>query len=60
MISSAYRNAVFALYQFAVALGILLMPLAVAVRKLGVPMPVHRVVETLDRAYERANSETSA
>jgi hypothetical protein len=56
MIRPAYRKTVFALYQFTVAVGILLMPLAVATRKLGVSLPLHRLVETLGEAYEGASA----
>lgn len=59
MIRSAFRATLFTLYQFTIAVGILLMPLAVAVRQLGVPMPLHRVVETVEAAYERTGTEVA-
>lgn len=56
MIRPAYRKTLFALYQLTVAVGILLLPLAVATRKLGVSLPLHRLVESLGDAYEGANA----
>lgn len=53
MIQRAYCATVFALYQLSVAVGIALLPLALAVRQLGISIPVHRVVESLAAAYER-------
>jgi hypothetical protein len=32
--------------------GIALLPVALVARQLGVPLPIHRVVESLQRAYE--------
>jgi hypothetical protein len=49
-----YRAFVFALYQLSLVLGIALMPFALAARRVGVPVPVHRVVTRLGSAYDRA------
>ncbi|WP_435332785.1 hypothetical protein [Haloarchaeobius sp. TZWWS8] len=51
---TAIRAALFALYQLSIALGIVLMPLALAMRRLGVSLPVGRLVESTAGAYERA------
>ena len=56
MIRTAYRWTLFALYQLVVAVGIVLMPVAVATRKLGVTVPLHRLVETLADAYQGAGA----
>lgn len=52
MIQRGYHATVFALYQLTVAVGIALLPLALAVRKFGVSIPAHRVVETLASTCE--------
>ncbi len=49
-----YRTTLFALYQTSLAAGIVMLPLAVQLRRYGVTVPVHRLIETLERAYENA------
>jgi len=49
-----YRAALFALYQFAVALGIALLPVALLARHVGVHLPLGRLVERLGNAYDEA------
>ncbi|EMA04482.1 MULTISPECIES: hypothetical protein [Haloferax] len=44
----------FAAYQLSVATGIALLPIALAARRMGVTLPIHRLVETTGTAYERA------
>ncbi|WP_256300078.1 hypothetical protein [Haloarchaeobius salinus] len=56
MIDRAYTASLFALYQLSIAAGIVLMPLALAMRQLGVSLPIHRVVESLGTAYDEANA----
>lgn len=53
MIETTYRFSLFALYQFALLLGILLMPIALAARHVGLTIPVGEVVESVGEAYER-------
>lgn len=53
MIESVTRLTVFALYQFTVMLGILLLPVALAARRLGVNLPIGELIERLDSAYDR-------
>jgi len=53
MIESATRLTVFALYQLTVVFGILLLPVALAARRLGIKLPVDDVIEQLDSAYDR-------
>ncbi len=45
------RSILFAAYQSSLALGIVMLPLALAARRLGVTLPVHRLVEASERAY---------
>lgn len=54
MASLALRATLFVLYQLSIVLGIALLPVALAVRRAGVPLPIHRVVERLGDAYERS------
>jgi hypothetical protein len=56
MIDGAYKASLFALYQLSIATGIVLMPLALAMRQLGVSLPLHRLVESLGRAYDEATA----
>jgi len=45
-----------ALYQTTLLLGILLLPVALLARRVGVPFPFHRLVRRLGAAYDRATS----
>jgi len=54
MFDSARRAAVFALYQTSVAAGIVLLPVALFTRRLGLTPPVHRVVGALENSLESA------
>lgn len=56
MIRTAYRAAVFALYQTSIAAGILLLPVALLARRAGIPFPAHRVVTALAAAYDRTET----
>ncbi|MFC3476162.1 hypothetical protein [Halobacterium litoreum] len=49
------RLGLLAAYQSTLALGIVLMPLAMLVRRAGVTLPVGRLVERAEHAYESAN-----
>jgi len=44
-----------ALYQTTLALGIALMPVALLARQVGVTLPVHRLIDRTERAYERTH-----
>lgn len=57
MIETAYRLSLFALYQFTIALGILLFPLALLARHAGVEFPLGRVVARLGTAYENVDAQ---
>ena len=56
MIETTYRAVLLAAYQFAVFVGILLMPIALLARRVGVTLPVGRLVEQLDAAYTEVAS----
>ncbi|WP_332899171.1 hypothetical protein [Haladaptatus sp. CMSO5] len=49
-----YRATLLTLYQLSIFAGILLLPLALGARRLGIPIPIHRVIARLDEAYEAA------
>ena len=52
--SALRRAGLFALYQVTLALGIVLMPVALVVRRAGVALPVRRLVESIGEAYDDA------
>ena len=52
MISRAYHATLFALYQLCIVIGIAAMPLAFAARQAGLTLPVHRILATVEDAYE--------
>ena len=54
MFDSVRHATVFALYQASVAAGIVLLPVALLTRRLGVTPPVHRLVDALDDSLESA------
>jgi len=56
MIHSLHRHSLFALYQLTVALGILMMPIALVARRAGVRLPFGRIVDALGEAYEQAET----
>jgi hypothetical protein len=56
MDSQLYRSAVFALYQFSLLLGIVLMPVALLLGQVGLSLPMDRVLLRLENAYAGANS----
>ncbi|WP_318570077.1 hypothetical protein [Salinigranum marinum] len=60
MIETTYRVGLLVAYQFAVFLGILMMPLALLARQVGVTLPVGRLVRTLDTAYTDAAGDADA
>lgn len=48
------RLALFAVYQLTVLLGIALLPIALFTRRVGVPLPLGRIVDSTKAAYEAA------
>lgn len=59
MRSHLYRATTFALYQFSLFVGITLLPVAVAMRQLGITLPVHRVIGRFGSAYEKARAASA-
>ncbi len=51
MIRSLKRGVLYTLYQLSIALGILLLPVALLLGRAGITLPVHRIVERLEEAY---------
>lgn len=46
------RGLLFALYEVSIAIGILLLPIALLMQRGGVTIPIHRMVDRVERAYE--------
>lgn len=53
MIDPIERATLFALYQLSLAIGIVLLPVAVLAQRGGIVLPVGRVVKRVGEAYER-------
>jgi hypothetical protein len=53
MIERALAATLFTLYQLTIAVGIAMMPVALATRRFGFTLPIHRVVDATERAYEQ-------
>ncbi|MDG5776055.1 hypothetical protein VB773_14760 [Haloarculaceae archaeon H-GB2-1] len=51
------RAALFALYQFSLLVGIVMLPIALATQRFGVALPVHRLVSRLGDAYDETRSD---
>ncbi len=51
MIDPVERAILYALYNVSIAFGIMLMPIALLARRMGVTLPIHRVIDRVDRAY---------
>ena len=58
MISRVYHATLFALYQLCIVTGIVAMPLAIAARQAGVTLPIHRLIENVETAYEASQPQT--
>lgn len=54
MTASLYRATVLALYQISILIGIALLPVALLANRVGVPLPIDRLLGRLNSAYERA------
>ncbi|ELZ24400.1 hypothetical protein C475_12447 [Halosimplex carlsbadense 2-9-1] len=50
----------FALYQLTLLAGILLLPLALVMRKAGITLPVHRAVSRANETYEEVDTDTTS
>lgn len=53
MANRLYRVCVLALYQLSIVLGIALLPVALVANRVGISLPVGRLVDRLDTVYER-------
>jgi len=53
------RATVFVLYQLSLLAGIVLLPVALAMRRVGVSLPVHRLVDRLETAYEHSKTASA-
>jgi len=53
MIERTQSVLLFAVYQLSLLVGIALLPVALAAKRVGFTLPVHRAVERLGTAYER-------
>ncbi|MFC7134538.1 MULTISPECIES: hypothetical protein [Salinibaculum] len=49
-----HRATLLVLYQLTLVAGIALLPIAMVTERLGIRLPVHRVVRRLGNAYEQA------
>jgi hypothetical protein len=56
MITRLSNVALFALYQTTIAFGLLLLPLAVAMKHVGLSLPVHRLLARVERSYDARTS----
>ena len=54
MATRLHRATVLALYQLSLAVGIALLPVALAASRVGVPIPFDRILTRLVEAYEDA------
>lgn len=52
-----HSAAVFVLYQLSLFAGILLLPVALALRQVGLTLPIHRAVDRFGEAYERHSGQ---
>ena len=52
MIDRLTKVTLFAAYQSSLALGIALLPVAVMARQAGITLPIHRLIERTETAYE--------
>lgn len=56
MIRSLYRKSAFVLYQSSIALGIMLLPLAIVLRRVGYTLPIHHLIDRLEAASDPGRS----
>ena len=59
MRTTMQRALVFVLYQLSLLAGIVLLPVALAMRQVGVTLPVHRVVDRLEATYEHTKAASA-
>jgi hypothetical protein len=49
-----YRATLLVLYQLTLLAGIVMLPVAMVARRVGLRLPVHRAIEHLGEKYEQA------
>jgi len=59
MRSQIHRATVFVLYQLSLLTGIVMFPMAVVMRKVGVELPLGRLIDKVGTAYERTSGNTA-
>lgn len=57
MIGTAYRTSLLVLHQLTVALGILLLPVALLARQAGIRLPIRRIVKASTESLESMRSD---
>ena len=55
MTNTAFRATALALHQLTVTLGIVLLPVALLAQRLGIRLPIRRLLEATERTYRRAS-----
>jgi hypothetical protein len=60
MESRLYNTTLLALYQLTVLLGIALLPVALAARRVGIELPIHKMIARLGDAYDETTANTTA
>ncbi|MFB6096392.1 MAG: hypothetical protein ABEJ74_03275 [Haloferacaceae archaeon] len=56
MINTPYRVSTYVLYQLTLLVGIVMMPVALLARRLGLRLPIRNLIEATGRAYENASA----
>ncbi len=59
MLESVSRAVVFGAYQLAIVLGIILLPAAIVTKRLGIPLPIHRLIRSLEALHDDLDDPAS-
>lgn len=54
MIEPINRTVLLLLYHLTIALGIILLPLAIIAKQGGFTLPIHRIITRLESAYQQS------
>ena len=57
MATSLYRATVLTVYQLSIVLGIAFLPVALVAKRVGISVPIDKLLARLDAAYERVASQ---
>ena len=57
MATSLYRATVLTLYQLSIVLGIALLPVALLANRVGISLPIDKLLTRLDAAYEQVANQ---